>query len=946
MALSPFERMMKSSHISGSSAVYIESMYEKFLENPNAVPTEWRDYFNTLPVHASMEGDVLHSTIVSHFERLGRNRFKARPERESDSAMSEHERKQIKVMELINAYRSAGHRKAELDPLQSWDRPEVSELRLKYHNLDPADLSTVFGTGSSHFFESEHAKLSDIITALEETYCQTLAAEYTYLTEEVERTWIRHRLESVHSIPQFEADFKRTIFDRLAAAEGLEKYLHNRYPGIKRFGLEGSESLIPMLHEGLQHLGYYGVVETVIGMPHRGRLNVLVNILGKQAADLFDEFEGNVEENEYSGDVKYHQGFSSNVATSGGEMHVALSFNPSHLEIVGPVVIGSVRARQDRRKDVSGTMVAPILIHGDASFAGQGVVMETFQMSQTRGYFTGGTIHVILNNQIGFTTSNPKDTRSTEYCSEIAKMINAPVLHVNADDVEASVFAMQCAVDFRNLFGKDIVIDLVCYRRRGHNEAEDPSKTQPLMYQQIANHPTTKDLYAEQLISEGVMTLEETKLITNDIRDRLDRGETIAQALVREPDTSLFVNWRPYLGHEWTAPADTTLSRSKALELVNKLNEIPDGFVVHKQVQKILEDRQKMAVGALPINWGCAEVLAYASVLDEGHHVRLSGQDVGIGTFSHRHANLYCQRTGDQYTPLNQNIDGGIFEIYDSFLSEEAVLAFEYGYATTSPDCLTIWEAQFGDFANGAQVVIDQFVSSGESKWQRLCGLVMLLPHGYEGAGPEHSSARLERFLQLCAEKNMQVCIPTTPAQIFHLLRRQIIRPMRRPLVVMSPKSLLRHKKAISTLDELCDGHFQTLIGEVKPMNSDDVERLILCSGKVYYELVENREEHSLENIAIVRLEQLYPFPHDEFDNVLRMYKNLKRIVWCQEEPQNQGAWYSSKHHLDNSIDQIHPHLELEYAGRLPYAAPAGGMTKRHLRNQKRLVDQALGIEE
>ena len=945
MDLTPLQRMLESSHISGSSAVYVEALYEQFLENPNGVPVEWRDYFSTLPLQDGVGADVSHSSVISHFERIGRNRFKARPEIESASVMSEHERKQIRVLELITAYRTVGHRKAELDPLQGWDRPEVPELKLRYHNLDEADLFTMFSTGSSQFFEGANARLADIIDALEETYCQTIGSEYMHLTDEQEQIWVRHRIESVHSNPKIEADAKKTIFDRLMAAEGLEKYLHNRYPGIKRFGLEGGESLIPMLHEAIQRLGIYRILEVVIGMAHRGRLNVLVNILGKKAADLFDEFEGKLEETEYSGDVKYHQGFSSNVQTVHGQIHVALSFNPSHLEIVGPVVEGSVRARQDRRNDSLGDEVAPILVHGDAAFAGQGVIMETFQMSQTRGYFTGGTIHIILNNQIGFTTSNPKDSRSTEYCSEIAKMIRAPILHVNADDVEACVFAMQCAIDYRNLFGKDFVIDLVCYRRRGHNEAEDPSKTQPLMYQRIADHRTTQEIYAEQLIAEGVMTKAEVQQHTESIRDQLDQGEIIALSLASEPDTSLFVDWRPYLDHDWRTPYDSTISQSNLKYLINKISDIPTGFVVHKQVQKILEDRKQMVAGVLPINWGCAETLAYASILEEGFNVRFSGQDVGVGTFSHRHAVLHCQRTGDQFVPMKSNIKGGFFEIYDSLLSEEAVLAFEYGYATTSPDTLTIWEAQFGDFANGAQVVIDQFVSSGEAKWQRLCGLTMLLPHGYEGAGPEHSSARLERFLQLCAEKNIQVCIPTTPSQIFHLLRRQIIRPMRRPLIVMTPKSLLRHKRAVSTLQELCEGSFQLVIGETEDLDSDSVKRLILCSGKVYYELVQEREDLELENIAVVRLEQLYPFPHEEFDEILETYPNLTSIVWCQEEPQNQGAWFSTKHHLEEAIGRIHPKVQLGYAGRPAYAAPAGGMTKRHIRLQKRLVNDALGIE-
>jgi 2-oxoglutarate dehydrogenase E1 component len=642
--------------------------------------------------------------------------------------------------------------------------------------------------------------------------------------------------------------------------------------------------------------------------------------------------------------VKYHQGFSSNVMTPGGEVHLALGFNPSHLEISCPVVIGSARARQDRRDDPSGQKVVPILIHGDAAFAGQGVVMETFQLSQTRAYKTGGSIHLVINNQVGFTTSRQDDARSTEYCTDIAKMVQAPILHVNGDNPDAVMFAAMLAIDYRYEFGKDIVIDLVCYRRRGHNETDEPSATQPQMYEIIRKHPTTKTLYADKLVSEGVLSRAEADKLSDDYRASLDRGEFVVHNLVREPDTSLFVNWDPYLDHDWRMPADTSIDLKKLQAVAAKTCAVPDGIQVQRQVAKIYDDRRKMAGGALPLNWGMAELLAYATLLDEGYPVRLTGQDVGRGTFSHRHAVVHNQKDGKTYLPLKAlSEDQERFDIYDSVLSEEAVLAFEYGYATTAPKGLIIWEAQFGDFANGAQVVIDQFIASGEHKWARLSGLTMMLPHGFEGQGPEHSSARLERFLQLCAQHNMQIAIPTTPAQIFHLLRRQAIRPMRRPLVIMSPKWILRHKLATSSLEELANGEFQNAIGS--HLEPAAIERVILCSGKVYYHLFEERAARGLENVALVRIEQLYPFPDTELTEILSAYKNMKSVVWCQEEPINQGAWYSSQHHMKRVIKQIDPDLQLNYVGRESSAAPASGYMSVHLEEQQKFIDQAFSFE-
>lgn len=943
MQESVMQRMWNSAHLSGGNAAYVEELYELYLHDPNAVPDEWRTYFQTLPTAGSAATDVSHSTIRDHFVLLAKNQRRAQPV-SAGSVSSEHEKKQVEVLRLIQAYRVRGHQAAQLDPLGLWQRPVPADLSINHYGLTNADLDTVFRAGDL-FIGKEEASLREIHETLEQTYCRTIGAEFAHIVDSEQRNWFMQRLESVRGRPAFSAENKAHLLERVTAAEGLEKYLGTKYPGTKRFGLEGGESLIPMLDELIQRSGSYGVKEVVIGMAHRGRLNVLVNTFGKNPRELFDEFEGKKVVELGSGDVKYHQGFSSNVMTAGGEVHLAMAFNPSHLEIVSPVVEGSVRARQDRRNDSSGEKVLPISLHGDAAFAGQGVVLETFQMSQTRGFKTGGTVHIVINNQVGFTISNPLDARSTEYATDVAKMIQAPILHVNGDDPEAVVFVTQLAIDYRMQFKRDIVIDLVCYRRRGHNEADEPSGTQPLMYQQISKQRTTRELYAEQLVKSGVFDEAGVQAKIDDYRNALDNGQHVVKSLVKEPNRELFVDWRPYLGHAWTARHDTSFDLKTLQELSAKLLELPEGLVVQRQVQKIYEDRQKMQAGGLPINWGYAETMAYATLLFEGHPIRITGQDVGRGTFSHRHAVLHNQKDASAYVPLKNLLPGQPnFDLYDSFLSEEAVLAFEYGYSTTQPNALVIWEAQFGDFANGAQVVIDQFITSGEHKWGRLCGLTMLLPHGYEGQGPEHSSARLERYLQLCAEHNIQVCVPTTPAQIYHLLRRQVIRPLRKPLVVLSPKSLLRHKLAISTLEDLAEGSFQTVIPEIDTQDTAKVERLVLCSGKVYYDLLEKRRAEGREDIAIVRIEQLYPFPEDDLMEAIAPYANLKHVVWCQEEPMNQGAWYSSQHHLRRSIGNHNRNLVLEYAGRDASAAPACGYASIHAEQQEKLLQDAFTV--
>jgi len=944
MQESIMEQLWQTSHLAGGNFAYVEQLYDTYLTDPNQVPEEWRSYFDQLP--SSEEGvisqDVPHSTIREQFLHISKNQRQFSQASIPSSATSEHEKKQVKVLQLINAYRFRGHQHAKLDPLGIMERETIADLGLSYHGLSNADLDIEFQTGSL-MFGSESMTLKDIVSGLEATYCSSVGAEYMHIVDTETKRWFQQRLESVKAHPEYEADTRKHLLERLTAAEGLEKYLGSRYPGTKRFGLEGGESLIPLTDELIQRAGSYGAKEIVVGMAHRGRLNVLVNTLGKNPKDLFDEFEGKKQIDMGSGDVKYHQGFSSNVMTPGGEVHLALSFNPSHLEIVSPVVEGSVRARQSRRGDKVGETVLPIIMHGDAAFAGQGVVMETFQMSQTRAYRTGGTVHIVINNQVGFTTNKQEDARSTEYCTDVAKMIQAPILHVNGDDPEAVLFVTQVALDYRHQFKKDIVIDLVCYRRRGHNEADEPSGTQPVMYKQIKAQKTTRTRYADHLISQGIITADECKKLDDDYRQALDDGEHVVKSLVKEPKLELHVDWAPYIGHEWTAKAKTRVNRKTLERLGKKLGQIPEGFPVQRQVQKILEDRNKMNQGAMPVNWGYGEVMAYATLLNEGHEIRITGQDVGRGTFSHRHAVLHNQNDGSVYTPLEHLSENQPkIEIYDSLLSEVAVLGFEYGYSTTNPDALVIWEAQFGDFANGAQVVIDQFITSGEHKWARLCGLTLLLPHGYEGQGPEHSSARLERYLQMCAEHNIQVCVPTTPSQVFHMLRRQVKRPLRKPLIAITPKSLLRHKEATSTIEDLCEGTFHTVLPEVDNIDPKKVKRVVMCSGKVYYDLLERRRTDEQTDVAIVRIEQLYPFPADDLLEALSVYPKLVDVVWCQEEPMNQGAWYCSQHHMREVIREINSKIYLNYAGRPASAAPACGYASIHVEEQNKLVNEAL----
>ncbi len=932
-----------STPLYGSNASAVEAMYEQYLGNPKSVPTGWREYFESL---GDPDTEVAHSTIRA--DLLESARDGGRPRRLQTArrgATPSSAEKQAAVSRLIQVYSLRGHQIADIDPLGIMERRVPGVLKLDYLGLTDADMESEFFTGGLAGSGNARMKLRDIIALLKTIFCGKVAVEIAHISRSRERLWLRKYFEQSVAAPILGTAERLAILEQLTSAEGIERYLHTRYVGQKRFSLEGGESLIPMLDDLIQQGGVAGVHEIIIGMAHRGRINVLVNILGKSPEELFEEFEGNydIDDLKGSGDVKYHKGFSADMKTPGGNVHIALAFNPSHLEIVNPVVQGSVRARQQRRDDSERLEVLPVLVHGDAAFSAQGVVTETFQLSQTNGFRTGGTVHIVINNQIGFTTSRPSDARSTDYCSDVAKMIEAPIFHVNGDDPEAVILVTRLALQYRQKFKKDVVIDLVCYRRHGHNEADEPAATQPIMYDRIRNHRTTRDLYAERLVSQQLITQEGVGKMQDEYRDRLDRGEPVPKSSLGLIGNEFTVDWTSYLDASWDDPVDTTISPARAETTSDYFTKMPPDMKLHGRVQRIVDERCRMASGEIDMDWGFAETMAYASLIDDGYDCRLVGQDSGRGTFFHRHAVLHNQVNNREYTPLRHIVDRpNAFRVIDSLLSEEAVLGFEYGYATTEPNTLVIWEGQFGDFVNGAQVVIDQFISSGDAKWGRLCGITLFLPHGYEGQGPEHSSARMERFLQLCAEHNMQVCVPSTPAQMFHMLRRQMMRKFRKPLVVMTPKSLLRHKLSVSPATALSSGQFELIIHEVEAIKPEDSRRMVFCSGKVYYDLLESRQVHGIDDVALIRIEQLYPFPIIEFAAILKQYAHVEDIVWCQEEPQNQGAWYQIRHRLQEPLAD---HQQLFYAGRPGAAAPASGIFKIHLQQQQALVEAALGIE-
>ena len=943
---------LSNSYLFGGNAPYVEEMYEQYLNNPNSVPEQWRSYFDSMQNLPATDGhvettDVAHAPVIESFaQRAKQNKFLAWQAANTGTTSG---KQQVAVQSLISNYRFLGTRWANLDPLKRRDRPSLPELDPAFYGFSETDMDNLYNVNNTYFGQEEMT-LRDLVRALRVTYCGNLGAEYMHVTDPEERRWWQERIESCQSTPSFNIDQKRRILLELTEAEGLERYLHTKYVGQKRFSLEGGESFIAAMDALIQHGGSQGIQEIVIAMAHRGRLNVLVNTLGKNPADLFAEFEGKHADDLPAGDVKYHQGFSSDVSTTGGPVHLNLAFNPSHLEIVNPVVEGSARARQDRRGDETGEQVLPVQVHGDAAFAGQGVVMETLNLAQTRGYGTFGTIHIVINNQIGFTTSDPRDKGSTLYCTDVVKMIEAPVLHVNGDDPEIVVWATHLALDYRKRFKKDVVIDIVCYRKLGHNEQDTPALTQPLMYKSIGKHPGTRALYAEKLTTQGVLKEGEADKFVEEYRKSMDEGKHYNTSILTNHKHMFANDWSRYLGKKWVDANNTGINLTELKRLGEKITTIPTTFKMHPLVATLIKNRSAMASGDAPLDWGMAEHLAFASLLANGYDVRITGQDSGRGTFVHRHAVLHDQEreSWDQgtYIPLQNVTDKAKFTVIDSVLSEEAVMAFEYGYSTTAPNTMVIWEAQFGDFANGAQVVVDQFISSGEVKWGRCSALTLMLPHGYEGQGPEHSSARIERYLQLCADNNMQVVQPTTPAQIFHILRRQMVADFRKPLIIFTPKSLLRHKEAISDLTELSKGGFQTIIGEVDQTVTVDpkkVKRVLVCSGRVYYDIIAARREEKDQNVPVIRVEQMYPFPHKAFAAELSKYPELEEVVWVQDEPQNQGPWFQIQHNL---FENLAEGQKLGYAGRPSSASPAVGYYAKHYEQLKNLLQTAFGKQK
>jgi 2-oxoglutarate dehydrogenase E1 component len=950
--ISMMQAFNQNSYLFGGNAPYVETLYEAYLNNPASVSDTWRAYFESMQLVAATDGnthtrDQAHLPVVESFaQRAKANAFVSRNDTVTDEAYAS---KQAHVQSIIAAYRFLGNRFADLDPLHRSERPAIPELDPAFYGLTEADLDIKFSAINT-YFGAEKMSLRDIIKALRDTYCASIGAEFMYISDPTQKRWLQQKLESVRSKPSLSLEKKKSILEKLTAAEGLERFLHTKYVGQKRFSLEGGESFIVSMDEAIQRAGEQGTQEIVIGMAHRGRLNVLVNTLGKMPADLFAEFEGKYDTSLSAGDVKYHKGFSSDVSTPGGPVHLSLAFNPSHLEIVNPVVEGSVRARQDRRSNEQDAkrQVLAILVHGDAAFAGQGVVMETLNLAQTRGYHTGGTLHIVINNQIGFTTSDPRDTRSTTYCSDVVKMIEAPVLHVNADDPEAVLWATQLCVDYRTEFNKDIVLDIICYRKLGHNEQDTPSLTQPLMYKSIDAHLGTRKLYADKLETQGTVPKGYGDEQVNAYRMAMQAGKHTRDPVLTNHKAKYAIDWAQYLNRKWTDAADTAIPIAELKRLSTKITTLPDNFKPHRLVENLMVGRTAMGKAEKNLDWGMGEHLAFASLVAGGYPVRITGQDCGRGTFVHRHAVLHDQNRekwdAGTYIPLQHvSPDQASFLVIDSVLSEEAVLAFEYGYSAAEPNALVIWEAQFGDFVNGAQVVIDQFISSGEAKWGRASGLVMMLPHGYEGQGPEHSSARPERFLQLCAENNMQVVQPTNAAQIFHVLRRQMLRMFRKPLVILTPKSLLRNADATSPLEDLAIGKFETVIGETNVaivQKADKVKRVIVCSGKLYYDLVNSRTERKANDVVIVRIEQLYPFPHKAFEAEMAKYPNVKEVLWVQDEPKNQGYWFFVQQHLRDAMTDLQ---KLAYAGRPASASPAVGYASKHNEQLKQLLDDAFG---
>jgi 2-oxoglutarate dehydrogenase E1 component len=972
-----------SSFLHGANALYIDDIYARYEKDPASVDTEWQEFFKSLKdtpadVRKNAEGpswsrdnwpltprDELTSALDGNWPGVekavgAKIAAKAQVKGSELTAADVHQatRDSVRALMLIRAYRMRGHFHAKLDPLGIEPPRDREELDPRSYGFTEADFDRKIFL--DHVLGMEYASLREIVAICERTYCQTLGVEFMHISNAAQKAWIQERIEGPDKEISFTREGRRAILTKLIEAEGFEKFCDLKFTGTKRFGLDGAESLIPALEQIIKRGGNLGVKEIVVGMPHRGRLNVLTQVMGKPHRALFHEFKGgsaNPDAVEGSGDVKYHLGASSDREFDNNRIHLSLTANPSHLEIVDPVVLGKVRAKQDQHGDPPDQRISvlPLLMHGDAAFAGQGVVAECFSLSDLKGYRTGGSLHFIVNNQIGFTTY-PRYSRSSPYPSDVAKMIDAPIFHVNGDDPEAVVFAAKVAIEFRQKFHKPVVIDMFCYRRHGHNEGDEPAFTQPVMYKKIAAHPSTLEIYAKRLIAEGVMTEGEVEKTKADWRRRLDAELEAGSGYKPNKADWLDGKWAGFKSADQEEDARrgvTGVDVAVLKDIGRKITKVPDGFRIHRTIQRFLENRAKAIDSGVGIDWATGEALAFCSLLQEGHHVRLSGQDSERGTFSQRHSVLIDQEDESRYTPFNHlGGDHGHFEVINSLLSEEAVLGFEYGYSLAEPNALAMWEAQFGDFANGAQVVFDQFISSGERKWLRMSGLVCLLPHGYEGQGPEHSSARLERFLQMCAEDNMQVVNPTTPANYFHVLRRQLHREIRKPLIVMTPKSLLRHKRAVSALDELGkDSTFHRILyddAQMRPdektklVGDDKIRRVVLCSGKVYYDIYDEREKRGIDDVYIMRMEQLYPVPLKALVQELGRFKNAE-LVWCQEEPRNMGSWHFIEPYLEWVLNQIHaPNRRPRYAGRAAAAATATGLMSKHLAQLKALLDEAL----
>ncbi|QWU99142.1 2-oxoglutarate dehydrogenase E1 component [Francisella salimarina] len=927
-----FSQWLETTQLFGGNLEYLESIYDDYvMGNYEDIDPKWLSFFDSI----ASSTDTVHRDLVDEFKFLAKNKATSTAIVNGEGDVG------LKAKALVKAYRSHGYKSANIDPLGLMKYQRDSDLELSAHGLSEKDLSEKVNLGD--FTDNKAISLKEVVEKAKSIYESSVGYEYRYIGNKEEKLWLQDKIEKNLSTSQTD---KKWILQQLVAAEGLEKYLALRYVGQKRFGLEGGESLIPSLQHVIEKaVSRHSTRFIQLGMAHRGRLNVLVNVMGKNPKDLFEEFEGKQSEKSLSGDVKYHMGYSNYRCVDGKEAKIALAFNPSHLETVDPVVEGAAKAIQDKLDGNVHNKVLPILIHGDSAFCGQGIVMETFGFSLTEAYGTGGTVHLVVNNQVGFTTSSTFGVnRSSNYSTDIAKMVDAPIFHVNCDDPEAVLKVADIALEYRMKFNKDVVIDLVCYRRNGHNETDEPSGTQPQMYEVIKKLPTTLKLYSEKLINEGAIDAGLLAQLNANYRSKLDNGKVTIDILDRKTvkDKLNVCDWLPYIGKQETKYSYNAIAEEGLKELALRMSEVPEEVKAQMQVKKALTDRVKMANGELPLNWGFAESLAYATLLDEGYSVRISGEDSGRGTFSHRHAVVKNMNTSSQlkeYVPLKHINENVRFDIIDSTLSEYGVLGFEYGYSCYSPDSLVIWEAQFGDFVNTAQVVIDQFLVAAEEKWGILSGLTLFLPHGQEGAGAEHSSARLERFLSSCANKNMQVCTPTTPAQIYHLLRRQVIRPLRKPLIVMTPKSLLRNPMAVSTLEELSKGKFEPIIDDVNA-SENKVKKLILCNGKVYYDLIAKKQD-THKDIAVVRLEELYPFPQEELANIFAKYKQVDKVVWLQEEPQNKGAWYNIRHFIEKLVSK---NQELLCVARERSSTPAVGYHALYVKQQEEIINRALEI--